>query len=118
MGDARDGIYGFTWTDRVPLALSVESVPVIVVVPCPAIVPVLPLVILMTLELLEVNDVFDVTSVPFRVAVNVTVEVPAPAMLIGLAGVEVMVRVPVADWPMVKVMVPETTLPSDDCAEA
>lgn len=63
-----------------PVALSAESVPVIVTTPeVPATVP-LPFVpTLMMEELLEVNEVDAVLSVPFRVAVKL-IAAPVPVL--------------------------------------
>lgn len=102
----------------VPVALSAESVPVMVTEPVtlPS-VPELPDVMLMMLELLEVNVVELVTLFPFNDAAKCTA-VPAGlvARLIGVDGVEVIVRV--VEVPVVIVMVPETTVPLEDCAAA
>jgi hypothetical protein len=105
---------------KVPVALSVVSVPVIVVVPvCPTTVPLLPLVMLMTLELLEVNVVEPVLSVPLSVAVKLMVVFAGlVARLIGLAGLDVIVSEVEVDCPNVMVVLPETTEPSEDCAAA
>jgi len=102
----------------VPLAPLLESEPVMVVVPVACRVPVLPVVIAMTEGLLEVNVVEFVTSVPFRVALKVTVAPapPAPDKLIVDPRLELIVRV--EDCPTVSVMVPDTTLPFDDWAAA
>jgi hypothetical protein len=89
------------------------SVPLIVTVPVFNIVPVLP-EILMMVGSLDVNVVELVTSVPFKVAVNVTDVFVA--ILIGDAGFELMVSV--EDCPTVSVMVPETVDPSDDTVAA
>jgi hypothetical protein len=72
---------------------------------------------LMMAKELEVNVVRLVTSLPFNDAANRTVlPVPVLARLIGLDGVELMVRE--VDCPSVIVMVPETTNPLEDCAAA
>ena len=86
--------YGFTVICSVPVALSVESVPVMVTVPVvPPIVPLLPLVMLMMAELLDVNVVEVVLSVPFSEAVKlIGVFAGLVVKLIGLAGLLVRVR--------------------------
>jgi len=108
--------YCVTFSCSVPVAPSVESVPVMVTVP--AVPPSDPLVLpdgmLMMAKELEVNVVRLVTSLPFNDAANWTV--PVLARLIGLDGVELMVRE--VDCPSVIVMVPETTIPLEDCAAA
>jgi hypothetical protein len=104
---------------NVPVALSVESVAVMVTVPVvPPIVPeVVPDVMLMMAELLDVNVVELVTEFPFNVAVNETgVFIGFVARLIVVPKLEVMVRE--VDRPTVSVMVPETTDPLEDCAAA
>lgn len=111
--------YCVTLSWSVPVAPSVESVPVMVTVP--AVPPSDPLVLpdgmLMMAKELEVNVVRLVTSLPFNDAANRTVlPVPVLARLIGLDGVELMVRE--VDCPSVIVMVPETTNPLEDCAAA
>jgi hypothetical protein len=103
-----------------PLAESVASLPVMVTVPVvPPMVPVpeLGTVMLMIAELLEVSVVFAVTLVPFSVAVKVTV-VPIGALvrLIGLAGLDVMMRF--EDAPAVTVTFPVITVPLEDCSAA
>src|SRR5690348_12187396 len=84
----------------------------------PAVPPSDPLVLpdgmLMMAKELEVKVVRLVTSLPFNDAANWTV--PVLARLIGLDGVELMVRE--VDCPSVIVMVPETTNPLEDCAAA
>ena len=84
------------------------------VVPPKVPVPLVALVMLMMELLLDENDVELVTLLPFKVAAKVTVAPvpPAAAMLIGLAGLEVIVRV--EDEPAVSVRVPVTTVPFDD----
>jgi hypothetical protein len=108
-----------TVIDNVPVALSVESVPVMVTVPVvlPT-VPVLPLVMLMMLESLDVNVVTLVLSVPLRVAVKVMVAPWLRARLIVVPKLEVIVREVEVDCPNVMVALPETTEPSLDCAAA
>jgi hypothetical protein len=80
-------------------------------------VPELGTVMLMIAELLEVSVVFAVTLVPFSVAVKVTV-VPIGALvrLIGLAGLDVMMRF--EDAPAVTVTFPVITVPLEDCSAA
>jgi hypothetical protein len=68
----------------------------------------------MMLVLLELNTVALVTSVPFSVAVNVTDVVVE--MLMGEAGLEVIVSW--FDGPAVRLIVPETTAPLEDCVAA
>ena len=118
-GDPHSLRYGFTVICNVPVALSVESVPVMVTVPVvPAMVPLLlPLVMLMMAELLDVNVVELVLSVPFSEAVKlIGVLAGLVVKLIGLAGL--LVRVRLVDWPTVIFRVPETTVPLEDCAAA
>jgi len=118
-GDPHSLRYGFTVICNVPVALSVESVPVMVTVPVvPAMVPLLlPLVMLMMAELLDVNVVELVLSVPFSEAVKlIGVFAGLVVKLIGLAGLLVSVRL--VDCPTVMFKLLETTDPFDDCAAA
>ena len=110
--------YCVTVIVRVPLALSVVSVPVIVTVPVvPPTVPLLPLEMVMMLELLEVKVVELVLSVPFSVAVKVmAVPVGLVARLMVVPKLEV--RASDVDCPTVRLMDPETTEPLDDWAAA
>src|ERR1700751_335476 len=110
--------YCVTVIVRVPLALSVVSVAVMVAVPVvPPKVTLLPLVMLIMLELLEVNVVELVLSVPFSVAVKVTaVPVGLVARLMVVPRLEVMVSE--VDCPTVRLMDPETTEPLEDWAAA
>jgi len=110
--------YWVTVICKVPDALSVESVAVMVTVPVvPPIVPVEPLVMLMMLELLDVNVVDPVVSVPFSVDVKVIwVFAGLVAKLMVVPKLEVMVSV--VDLPTVSVTDPETTDPLVDCAAA
>ena len=116
--EARARSYCVTVIVKVPLALSVVSVAVMVAVPVvPPTVPLLPLVMLMMLELLEVNVVELVLSVPFSVAVNVmAVPVGLVARLMVVPRLEVMVSE--VDCPTVRLSDPETTEPLEDCAAA
>jgi hypothetical protein len=110
--------YCVTVIVRVPLALSVVSVPVIVTVPVvPPTVPLLPLEMVIMLELLEVNVVELVLSVPFSVAVKVmAVPVGLVARLMVVPKLEV--RLSEVDCPTVRLMDPETTEPLEDWAAA
>lgn len=101
-----------------PLAASVESLPVMVTVPVvPPRVPELALAMLMMFALLEVNTVEPVTFLPFKFAAKLTDEpLPAVAMLIGEAGLEVIERDD--DEPAVIVIVPEITSPFEDASAA
>ena len=93
--------------------------PVIVTVPVvpPSVPAVLPDGMVMIVEELEVKVVLLVTSLPFNDAAKRTVlPVPVLPRLIGLAGVEVIVRE--VDCPSVIVMVPETINPLEDCSAA
>jgi hypothetical protein len=87
----------------------------------PVVPPIVPEVVpdgmLMMAELLDVNVVELVTGFPFNVAVNETgVFIGFVARLIVVPKLEVMVSE--VDWPTVRVMVPETTEPLEDCAAA
>src|SRR5215468_4999783 len=71
---------------------------------------------LMMEVLLEVNVVEPVTSLPFKEDAKLMGVPPCVVMLTGEDGLEVMVSC--VEVPAVSEIVPETTVPWDDCAAA